>query len=79
MDNSRYPKIAMHVRHGYWDMFTAREGEVDLGRGGWTGFKKDCEAMDMTIQDAISRAMDREKWMKSTMELPLRAFASSRH
>ena len=41
--------------------------------------QKDGEAMETTIQDAINRAMDREKWRKSTMELPLRAFASSRH
>jgi len=41
--------------------------------------QKDSEAMDMTLQDAISQTLDREKWRKSIMELPLRAFASSRH
>ena len=41
--------------------------------------QKDCEAKDTTIQDTISWAMDREKWRKSITELPLRAFASSKH
>jgi len=41
--------------------------------------QKDCEAMDMTLQDAISRTLDREKWKKSRMKLQLRAFVLSRH
>ena len=42
--------------------------------------QEDCKAMDTTIQDAIDRAMDKEKWRKSIMELPLHALiASSGH
>jgi len=42
-------------------------------------YKETAMNMDMTTQDAISRAPYREKWKISIMELPLRALASSRY
>jgi len=32
--------------------------------------QKYCETMDITLQGAISRALNREKWRKYIMELP---------
>ena len=73
MDNIRYPKTKMHgYVHGQRGRGRPRKRWMDM-------FQKDCEAMDTTIQDAISRTMDKEKWRKSIMELPSRASASSRH
>ena len=74
MDNNRHPQITMHgYVHGQRGKGRPRMRWMDM-------IQKDCKAMDMTIQDGSSRAMDREKWRKSTMELPLHALiASSRH
>jgi len=48
-------------------MFMDREGEVDQDMD---MVQKNWEAMGMTLQYAISRTRDREKWRKSIMELP---------